>query len=152
MNTKETDDEQTLQVTEEAVARFCANRNQATYSQAVHDFVLEAMATQRHAYFPVDVKQLMQFLEGGSPCSFVCLRDSEGVLYTVFLTSRRVPGGPAEASVGVVASKMLINVMQDPALGGVVINPYSDGGLRIPKQILAQVMVQLNAEFGASEN
>lgn len=77
MNTKETDDEQTLQVTEEAVARFCANRRIETALPGfvgLHEFFRQLPGSFRAISLDASEKERyrMQILEiSGSPSDLV---------------------------------------------------------------------------------
>lgn len=136
-----------LVATEASVAQFARQRNAETYAQAVRDFVFEVMATERRAYFPVDPSRLVSQLEGNEGVATGIVRDSEGKPYTVFLTSPQISAGTFTASVEAVASAVLVHVPSDPALAGVAVNPWTDGGILIPTSALLGAIAELGKMF-----
>lgn len=129
-----------LVAAEKSVAAFAKARTEENYFGAVHDFVFEVMATRRRAMFPVNAKQLGAQLAGKAPLGLGIVRDSNGNPFTVFLTSPQISAGTLDAAVEMVASEVFVNVLRDQTLAGVAVNPWTDGGIMIGKDVLLAAM------------
>jgi len=126
--------------TRTAVDTFLARRSEDKYRNVLKAFVIEAMTTERCAAFPSSAEIVLAFFEGKGPFSSAIVRDGAGRPYLALLTDHDRESNGAETVVAMKASEMLRNVMKDPALIGVALDPWNGGGVALPKNLLAEEM------------
>jgi len=126
--------------TRTAVDTFLIRRSEDKYRDVLKAFVIEAMTTERCAAFPTSTEIVTKFFADEGPFSSAIVRDGAGRPYLVFLTGHDRENNDAEAVATMKASEMLRNVMKDPALAGVALDPWNGGGVALPKNLLAEEM------------
>ena len=127
--------------------RFVADRTEDGYKEVLSTFVFEVMSTRRSAHFPTSIAIVQKFLSGEGPFASVIVRDANGLPYQVFLTDPSCEINGSEASVDIIAANVFNNVIKDPALAGVAINPWNGGGVCLPKNLLINEIQEIHQQI-----
>ena len=132
--------EDSLSGTENAFKAFLAKRCEETFADVVKTFVFETMALSRPITVPT--------AEGHESLSGV--KDEEGHLYVVVLTSDKMDKGEFPTTVKMKCPDTMVNALTNKDVHGFALNPFNEGGVPIDKDVFIHAFETLHAFMNAA--